>query len=68
MSYQNLKAEMKRNGISNKDISEFLNMSVANFSLKLNGKVVLTVPEALSIKKKFFPDVELEYLLEETFE
>lgn len=66
MSYQNLKAEMKRNGLTNKDLSEFLDMSVNNFSLKLNGGVVLTVPEAMAIKKEFFPDADLEYLLEET--
>lgn len=63
MSYQNIKAEMRREGITQENIATFLGMSTNNLSLKLNGKVAFTVPEAVAIRDKFFPDATLDYLL-----
>lgn len=68
MSYQNLKAEMKRIGVTQGDIAEFLSMSTNNVSLKINGKVSFTVDEAWKIRERFFPDETLDYLMERTTE
>ena len=66
MSYQNLKAEMKRIGVTQGDIAEFLSMSTNNVSLKINGKVPFTVDEAWKIRERFFPDATLDYLMGKT--
>lgn len=63
MSYQNLKAELKRFGVTYEEASSFLGMSLNNFSMKMNGKVPMTVEEAKSIRDKFCPDASLDYLL-----
>ena len=64
MAYQNIKAELKRCGVSYTKVSELLDMSVNNVSLKMNERVPLTVSEAKKIRDAFFPDANLEYLLE----
>ena len=66
MSYQNLKAEMKRIGVTQGDIAEFLSMSTNNVYLKINGKVPFTVDEAWKIRERFFPDATLDYLMGQT--
>lgn len=66
MSYQNLKAEMKRYGITQGEVAHFLSMSTNNVSLKINGKVPFTVDEAVMIRDKFFPDTTLDYLMDQT--
>lgn len=38
MSYQNMKAEMRRFGVTQGDIAAFLKMSTNNVSLKINGR------------------------------
>ena len=62
MSYQNLKAEMKRYGITQSDVAELLGMSTNNASLKINGKVPFTMEEAWEIVDKFFPEATIDYL------
>ena len=68
MSYQNLKAEMRRIGVTQGDIADFLSMSTNNVSLKINGKVPFTVDEFIGIRDRFFPEVTLDYLMEKTSE
>lgn len=63
MSYQNMKAEMRRFGVTQGDIAAFLKMSTNNVSLKINGKVPFTVDEALKIRDRFFPNATLDYLM-----
>lgn len=64
MSYQNMKAEMKREGITQRQVAELLGMSTNNLSMKLNGRVPMTVSEATRIRDEFFPEATLDYLLE----
>lgn len=62
--YRNLEAEMARNGITRKDISSFLNVRYATVVQKLSGKYRFKLDEAFTIKKKFFPELSLEYLFQ----
>ncbi len=63
MTYQNMKAELKRVGATYDDVSEMLGMSMGNFSMKINGKVPMTVEEAKAVQKEFCKDATLDYLL-----
>lgn len=63
MSYQNTKAELKRVGASYEDVSALLGMSMNNFSLKINGRIPMTVEEAKAIQTTFCRDATLDYLL-----
>lgn len=63
MTYQNMKAELKRVGATYDDVSEKLGMSMGNFSMKINGKVPMTVEEAKAVQKEFCKDATLDYLL-----
>lgn len=64
MSYQNLKAEMKRSSITQKDVADLLGMSVNNASLKINERVPFTLEEAKLVHRSFFEDARFEYLFE----
>lgn len=64
MSYLNIKAELKRNGASYGDVAKVLGMSTNNVSMKINGRVPLTVEEAKEIRESFCPEATLDYLLE----
>ena len=63
MAYQNLKAELKRYGLSYSMVADLLGMSLNNFSLKANERIPMTVDEAKAIRDKFCPDADLDYLL-----
>lgn len=63
MAYQNIKAELKRFGVSYSMVAELLGMSVNNVSLKINERIPMTVDEIKQIRQAFFPDASLEYLL-----
>lgn len=63
VSYQNMKAELKRVGASYEDVSALLGMSMNNFSLKINGRIPMTVEEAKAIQATFCRDATLDYLL-----
>ena len=63
MAYQNIKAELKRFGVSYSMVAELLGMSVNNVSLKINERIPMTVDEVKQIRQAFFPDASLEYLL-----
>lgn len=62
MTYQNLKAELKRFGITYKEVASKLGMSENNFSLKVNQKVPFTIDEMKAINETFLPSVNLDYL------
>lgn len=61
---RNLKAEMVRNNIKTKDIAELLGVRDATVYDKLNGHYDFSFNEALTIKRKFFPKYDLEYLFD----
>lgn len=63
MAYQNMKAELKRYGISYTNVADLLGMSANNFSLKANERIPMTVDEAKKIRDEFCPDANLDYLL-----
>lgn len=68
MGYLNLKAEMAKRSVTIESISKTLNLHRNSVSNKLNGKNNFTIEEAFSIKKKFFPDISLEYLFSKTLD
>ncbi|MFZ0578388.1 MAG: XRE family transcriptional regulator [Psychrobacillus psychrotolerans] len=61
---RNLKAEMARADVKGKDIAEFLKVRDATVYDKLNGHYAFSFNEALAIKRRFFPESELEYLFD----
>lgn len=60
--YMNIKVEMMRNKVTQKDIADFLGVNAANVSYKINGYRPLRVSELVAIRNKFFPDATLDYL------
>jgi transcriptional regulator with XRE-family HTH domain len=62
--YQNLKAELTREGISQAQVAAHFGMSTNNFNMKMNGRVPFTVPEIVEIRETFVPEATLDYLLE----
>lgn len=63
--FPNLDAEMARRGIKRVDIAnDFYNGRTATVSDKLNGKTPLQMMEAIRIRNKYFPDLELGYLFD----
>ena len=66
--YRNLNAEIARNGLTKMDLAKYLGVRSATVYDKMKGKYSFTLDEAFRIKKKFFPDLELEYLFERDVE
>lgn len=60
--FKNLKAEMARSGINNKQIAEALGIDASTVSAKLNSYDRLKLCEAEKIRKTFFPDLQIDYL------
>lgn len=60
----NLKAEMVRNNVKPKDIADELNVRLATIYDKLNGHYDFSFNEAIRIKRRFFPDYDIEYLFD----
>lgn len=63
MALRNLKAEMRRNGITQAQVAKELGMSENNFCLKCNERVPMTVGEAKKIRDHFFPEYRIDYLI-----
>lgn len=59
---RNLQAEMKRYGISVRDIQKVINCSEKTIRSKINEKSVFSLPEARKIRDTFFKNLSLEYL------
>lgn len=62
--YKNLKAEMAREGITNKIIADVLNIDPSTVSAKLNLYDRLKLSEAQKIQKELFPNHSVNYLFE----
>lgn len=62
MSFNNLKAELKRAKVSYSQCADVLGMSQNNFQLKVNEKIPMTISEIKKIRNRFFPDASLDYL------
>lgn len=59
---RNLRAEMVRSDVKPKDIASLLKVRDATVYDKLNGHYEFSFNEALKIKRRYFPNLELEYL------
>ena len=60
--FPNLLAEMARDGITNKDLSEITGLTERTIRLRFKGVYDWTLPEMEVIREKKFPDKTLEYL------
>lgn len=60
--YPNLERVMKERGITKKDLAIFLDLSYGIIFDKTNGHSRFFLDEALFIRDKFFPDLEIKYL------
>ena len=60
--YRNLLAEMVRQGITKKDIADYMQMRYCTVLDKLSGKYPFKLREAFKIKQKFFPMLSIDYL------
>lgn len=58
----NLKAEMARRSISILDIAKEIGRTDRSVREKINGRTQFSVPEAATVRDKFFPGFSLEYL------
>lgn len=64
MSLTNMKVELKRFGITQREVAGFLGMSENNLNLKLNEKIPMTIDEGRKIQEKYLPTVKLDYLFQ----
>jgi DNA-binding XRE family transcriptional regulator len=62
--HKNLRAEMVRIDVKPADIAQLLGVRYATVIDKLNGRYGFTLKEALKIKRKYFPEHNIEYLFE----
>lgn len=64
--YNNLKFEMKKRKVSNRDLMKALKISYQSISNKICGRTSFKIEEAVEIRDLFFPFMALEYLFEKT--
>lgn len=64
MTLNNMKAEVRRRGITQRQIAESMDMSENNLSLKINERIPMTVDEAKFIQRNWLYGNSLDYLLE----
>lgn len=64
MTFKNIKAELRREGITQRQVAESMDMSENNFSLKVNERIPMTVDEAKFIQREWLGGNGLDYLLE----
>ena len=64
--YLNMKLELRREGVSQKQVASHLGMTTNNLNAKINGRVAFTVPEVVEMRDRFMPDATLDYLLSTT--
>ena len=60
--YTNLKRELSKKGITNKDLAEFLKVDVKTVQNRLSGQCDWGLKEILQIMKFLFPEYRLEWL------
>lgn len=64
MAYWNLKAEIKRHDLFQRDIARILGIRIATANGKINGKYSFTLEEAFKIQKALLPDCDMQYLFQ----
>ena len=62
--FPNLSAEMGREKLTIKELSEKSGINYESLKLKIRGVTEFKLGEMVSIKKKVFPDKSLDYLFE----
>lgn len=64
--YVNLKAEIVGQQLKNVEIARHIGLAPDDFSRRLNNarNRHFTLKQGIAIKKKFFPDLSVEYLFE----
>ena len=60
----NLKAEMTRKKIKNKEIAKEINTTERTVIRKINEESDISWNEIKTIQTKFFPELKIEYLME----
>ncbi len=63
--YRNLVGEMAKNKVTNKQVSLEIKVTTRAVRNKIYGVSDFTWKEAIKIKEKFFPELELTYLFAE---
>jgi len=63
--YRNLEAELARNQMTKTKLAEKMGISLGSLSDKLNGRIKLSLREAIEIKKIVGVDMTMEELFEE---
>lgn len=58
----NLKGELVRKGISQREVASYLATQTSTLNKKLNGHIPFTINEAFRIKNHFFPEFTVDYL------
>lgn len=64
MQYRNLKREMRRRNIFPVDIVNVLGLDELLVAEKINEQRSFTLEEAVKIRSRFFPDMEITYLFQ----
>ena len=49
--YRNLNAEISRQAMKRDELARVINKTPATLSMKINGKIVWSLPEALAVRK-----------------
>lgn len=62
IAYPNLTGEIAKRGIKKNAIANHIGISYRAFYGKLSGQVSFTWDEALAIKSRFFPDLDIQQL------
>lgn len=60
--FENLIAELKKKGITNKAVSTLIGCTEKTLQNKLNGVTEFTLSEVLSINENLLPEFTLQYL------
>ena len=64
MTFANMRKAIDERGITQRQITESMDMSENNFSLKVNERIPMTVEEAKFFQRTWLKDNTLDYLLE----
>lgn len=60
--YPNLVGEIAKRGVKKSEIAKCIGTSYKSLGNKLSGKTKFSLPEAMQIKDKFFPEFTLDEL------
>ena len=64
MIFPNLEAELRRSGISKKEMSERLGLPYGTLFQKLSGARKTSIPDAYKIRDTLFPGMKIDYLFD----